>query len=1427
MPKTNIGNRVLSLLLVLVMLIGCLPSVFADPPGVNNRSGKGVFGGDAPADGIHYQGDMNWGIRFSLYFAEGGSYDQVIEEGNFTQLGDTKNVIMVNKLTLTRYTTETVYERMVGGSLDRVDMCWTDGSSYYQKNNTGKAQSAINKFPTDIMSENKKTKGEDLNKFWAGVKDVSILEEGLSWSELKKQHPDVDLSNTVDVVNWLLEGSGIKEITQEDWYNGRYTDKYGVTCYGVLKLLYEPFDVFTADGHNFPLTAHDLATYANASYDRTVTNKNGTMSFVTYFVPAFLKLANAVYLDKDEKFLGMTAPDDDLPQSAVKKGNVEEKGTKFVDSYGVGVITGAMHVGTPKIIKTYVKVESIDAQGYTTYKEIKDPEIIYTTNSDFYTYSEYMNTFADPMPKYASNLGAAGFKADDLTNVPKVDAYEHVATPQFTGIAVLNDVQMTRVDLDDATVQWENTRNPIDAVQTVEKNYDDIEKEMLGLIFPIAEVVDQIIQAVGPSGLNVVPGTYPGFTIEEGTNGSKFNVTITDIFQFLSTFDDKLKTDDANELLAWLFNLPEGRIFDIVMTVLKNTFGSGDIKQMDNLAEVELGLADNEQGLVRLLDEDENRKERTDITSTNVLVLRYVCDPEPVQINVVRVEDPDGNIVDVFVEEPLTLEKEGTTVTVQPCDYTPGPGEEGPEQREWVTNEELPYPDTSDGILPPPSEGGKQGTTEESIPDYPIDQNLFVLWVVIREKEEELDIVDSVPEWRLSKYIPSVLEKATVGGGVPRSAYMSFRLTPDQTTHVSTTFDPSGTYNFWTVNPNGKLNTESHSPENMRMREIVTSYISEYGSVSPNTFYHSQAIVRGSDSVSHGKTYARIQLDGLLNQIKSYDTAMINAALWLTSDSDKAKMEEYDIKTDNKPLNYSGNDRYSKNSVLKYGIYNKDTYEHDYTIFYHITVYCGDDDCGGHDKCLCYTSHESFGPSSVNYNTADYDMKTTFDRYVQKNTDTNIFKKATEVKQENGRTSLRYQLTDTLGIYPEVGMIFDDDSDQETLQWTVGDKLRKINPIVWQTLQYKVYTVPNSNGTSVATDTRATAKAGTLGNPDGRKQVIYKGAGVNTAFQLFRDDQKDSKAILTVKTFALDFREDNKYKDLKSLWGNGGYDSYKQHGTLLTNLDNEKTATATEHLLIDSEPFGGLDYTGGDRTQKTATFNRMDYSSQPNAVDGGKAVVFEHRLIVRGAALIGVEYQDRSSRGYTKVPIDQLKEKDEALYEAILEMGLYDESIKRENTVFKTFEFKTGRALTEEKYISDLQEARLKIDGIPTPETSQPEMNKAWYGEDTTVLVIKEYVSNYEVPSISFGDTISMTVSQALNTPIDKSQFFSQIGKGYTYLKYDYKIASVYSPADGGDLNTSVKFEFTSFPGDTYEFGQQQADYLVPNVSITDTTRLN
>ena len=55
------------------------------------------------------------------------------------------------------------------------------------------------------------------------------------------------------------------------------------------------------------------------------------------------------------------------------------------------------------------------------------------------------------------------------------------------------------------------------------------------------------------------------------------------------------------------------------------------------------------------------------------------------------------------------------------------------------------------------------------------------------------------------------------------------------------------------------------------------------------------------------------------------------------------------------------------------------------------------------------------------------------------------------------------------------------------------------------------------------------------------KQLIYKGAGVNTSFVLQKDSSSKTTALLTVKTYALDIGN----ATLKSAWGNGAYNSYK------------------------------------------------------------------------------------------------------------------------------------------------------------------------------------------------------------------------------------------------------------------------------------------
>ena len=149
----------------------------------------------------------------------------------------------------------------------------------------------------------------------------------------------------------------------------------------------------------------------------------------------------------------------------------------------------------------------------------------------------------------------------------------------------------------------------------------------------------------------------------------------------------------------------------------------------------------------------------------------------------------------------------------------------------------------------------------------------------------------------------------------------------------------------------------------------------------------------------------------------------------------------------------SGAGSVSWTSALKYGIYNKDTYTHQIAVYYHYS--CGGKHCGGH--CGCYLTPETFTPSEgggVSYNTANYHMTVNFERYVQKNKDSQKLVVTPEITVDNGLTTLKYQLDKTLTVYPEIGMLFANDQDAESIKWVVGDQARKINPVVWQTLEH-------------------------------------------------------------------------------------------------------------------------------------------------------------------------------------------------------------------------------------------------------------------------------------------------------------------------------------------------------------------------------------
>ena len=377
------------------------------------------------------------------------------------------------------------------------------------------------------------------------------------------------------------------------------------------------------------------------------------------------------------------------------------------------------------------------------------------------------------------------------------------------------------------------------------------------------------------------------------------------------------------------------------------------------------------------------------------------------------------------------------------------------------------------------------------------------------------------------------------------------------------------------------------------------------------------------------------------------------------------------------------------------------------------------------------------------------------------------------------------------------------------------------------------YTVAQNHGILSATDPDF------MSNPSGeiRREemalILQRTAhakGVSTANLVYATqipDFQDVKGyyIMTVKTFALDFEDDGLYGSVKSSWENDWYDSYEQHKNLLSAIDTQQKANASEKLLIDSPNYGSIDYTGGTLNAPTNKYEKRNYNHYSNAVGGGDAVVFEHKLIVRGGKLVAIIPQNRSSLAYgSPISIEALKSSDTALYNALVAMNLYDEGGDKNNTIFKNFEHKSGDALTEGSYVSKLNEARkVKDNGFDSSSQAGVSVGEGWYSEDTTVLVVKEYVSNYNVPSIAFSEKVALSVN-GLITPQNKAQFFSVMGKGYSYLKYDYPLKSWYTTLS---QNVNAYFEYTSFPNDTFSFGEQQVDYLVPNVSILDVTTIS
>ncbi len=682
----------------------------------------------------------------------------------------------------------------------------------------------------------------------------------------------------------------------------------------------------------------------------------------------------------------------------------------------------------------------------------------------------------------------------------------------------------------------------------------------------------------------------------------------------------------------------------------------------------------------------------------------------------------------------------------------------------WSTSTEIP-------MLTNMPSNPKQSGSSLGMVNLAADENLYTEWkknVLISTPVADESL--RVEQWRLSKYKHNI--------GYSSQAYMGLNLKADNG-HATSTLSPSGAYQYNLIQPNGAYTDNGYNPSNQYY----------------NDWLHTRAITQGSYRVTHDNPSAFVDVSGTLNLIKGTKTFGIKAASWLTDSGTKSGLSLHNIETANTPNNYSGNSTIQKSDLLKYGIENARDYTHRYGVRYHWTCH---HKYYSHDVCDCYTLPETRNKKSskITYLTADYNINSTFDRYIAQ--PSSVLEISPYFTNDNGKTTVTYQLPTELKIYPEVAMLFDNDKGDTSVKWVIGEQARTIKPVTYHTLQFKLFVNENSNASSFATDSRALTARNKVGEPN--KQVAYKGTSINTTFGIQRSEtNKGQSGLLTVKTFALDVTTNKNGVNVKNAWGLNGYNTKTLHTNFIGKW-NGYDGTASERLEVSTPQI----VQGGTKTQNV--------SLKPISYSGSTTVEFTHELIIRGGQLIGVRLQDRDTKTYSLVKISDLQSKDAGLYEALVNMKLIG---SKENTVLKGFEHQTGVQLTEQKYIDMVSAAKQLLDGITT---NNLQLNKGWYSEDTTVLVIREYVSNYNVPSISFSDKLSLQIA-GLNTPIDKSQFFSTLGKGHTVINYNFKSDSI----GYGLANTNVYFEHNSRLGSA--FGKQKVDYLVANVSITDTTR--
>lgn len=472
--------------------------------------------------------------------------------------------------------------------------------------------------------------------------------------------------------------------------------------------------------------------------------------------------------------------------------------------------------------------------------------------------------------------------------------------------------------------------------------------------------------------------------------------------------------------------------------------------------------------------------------------------------------------------------------------------------------------------------------------------------------------------------------------------------------------------------------------------------------------------------------------------------------------------------------NYKYKNSVTKTATLKYYMKDPKSYTHNRAVYKHTSrwVSTGNGDGYSVDVCNCYTTGEGMAQT---YAPATYKIDMTYYRHHPS------AKATVKLAGEKGKYeafSWETKQTPTLKVYPEVVMANSDLSGRNNVSIVAGDLHREVTPLSYHFLQLDAEVGSKVVGTSVATDFKAQSliqnvvnNNGGVSVTQGGAQVIHKGSATNTSYTLKGSPKgiKQDKATLTAKTFAVDIGN----TALKNAWNPGTtYNTDKVNEDYLSQFGTKEgnnwkfTAKFQPALKI-----GGNEYKGKAETQP---------------ITGVPQATKEYSLVVRSGKLTLVS---------GKTPTSLTEE----LKTALDRMKLTGTN----KTVLDVFEYNQGAKLTESEVARLMNALR---------GTNDLKVGGNWYHEDTTVLVVREYTTIFDLPSAyMYSDKIQMQIPN-LDSPIDKNQFYTKGLAGHTTLEI-------------GIDKSDVTLKYDSSTGLWNKDSKKEMQYVVPNVSILDTTK--